>query len=189
MVEIEKARFGQTSCPDTSTPLSSNSLTLESFWGLFLIAGIASFSALLIFTIVFVHKNKKILRDKTSIWIKIKELAREFDKKDDSSHTCREDKAQDKCPINFVDSTGAPQPSPKGNGTQSPSSSSINTEANANFQQSPSNFSNNTDGNFISFEGTPSHEFGDPISHGQTSQEIVPFIELANLNQETSTLQ
>ncbi|KAF2305812.1 hypothetical protein GH714_008239 [Hevea brasiliensis] len=51
MKEIEQEWFGkQSNCPDPSSSVSSSSLSLQSFWGLFLIAGAASVSALLIFT-------------------------------------------------------------------------------------------------------------------------------------------
>ena len=42
--EIEDAWFGtHISCPDSSTSVSTNSLNLKCFWGLFLIIGIVSF--------------------------------------------------------------------------------------------------------------------------------------------------
>ncbi|MCI16256.1 glutamate receptor 3.2, partial [Trifolium medium] len=50
MRTIEKAWFKEAICLDSNTEISSNNnLGLESFWGLFLIAGIASLLALLIF--------------------------------------------------------------------------------------------------------------------------------------------
>ncbi|KAK3012627.1 hypothetical protein RJ639_009897 [Escallonia herrerae] len=61
MVKIQKAWFGEkTSCPgDTSASLASSSLSLNSFWGLFLIVGVALSIALIIFTstLVFEHRH------------------------------------------------------------------------------------------------------------------------------------
>ncbi|TXG62332.1 hypothetical protein EZV62_013695 [Acer yangbiense] len=53
MKEIEDAYFKKlASCPESSTLVSSNSLGLNSFWGLFLIAGIAAILALIIFMVI-----------------------------------------------------------------------------------------------------------------------------------------
>ncbi|KAL6985115.1 hypothetical protein U1Q18_018492 [Sarracenia purpurea var. burkii] len=100
MVEIEKAWFGQTNCPDSTTAVSSNShsLGLESFWGLFLIAFVASFSALLISTAVFLHNHKHIFvsDSKSSFTARIAKLAHHFDNKDLSSHTFRRSETPDR---------------------------------------------------------------------------------------------
>lgn len=62
MEKIEKACFGkQTNCPDPSTSMSSNSLGINSFWGLFVVVGVAASFALIIFTSMLVYENKKIL--------------------------------------------------------------------------------------------------------------------------------
>ncbi|KAM7480986.1 hypothetical protein LguiB_005569 [Lonicera macranthoides] len=62
MEKIEKAWFGkQTNCPDPSTSVSSNSLRVNSFWGLFVIVGVAASFALIIFTSILVYENKNIL--------------------------------------------------------------------------------------------------------------------------------
>ncbi|XP_057511115.1 glutamate receptor 2.3-like [Actinidia eriantha] len=190
MVEIEKAWFGQTSCPDTSAYISSNSLSLDSFWGLFLIAGVASLSALILFLVVSIHRHKHILRNlepKTSVWQKIKALVISFEKKDLSFHTFRKSELRDKSGVDVRDSMGAREASPIANGVPSPSTSfSVHAELNANCPPRSSSFSNYTDENFVFFEETPSREDGDhPISHGQTTQEMVPVIELANLNNQT----
>ncbi|KAI8012790.1 hypothetical protein LOK49_LG06G00271 [Camellia lanceoleosa] len=80
---------------------------------------------------------------------------------------------------------GAPQASPNVHGPSSPSSFSLHAIPNCTCPPSPYTFSNHTDGNFDSFEGTPSYEYEDPILQGQTAQEVVPVIEFANPNQET----
>ncbi|KAF5936362.1 hypothetical protein HYC85_027491 [Camellia sinensis] len=186
MVGIERAWFGQTNCPDPSTLVSSNSLGLESFWGLFLIAGIASLSAFIIFTVVFVYKHEHVLLrhsdPNASIWGKIVELARHFDNKDLSSHTFRKSEPRVKNGTDIVDSMVAPQASPNVHGPSSPSSFSLHATPNCTCPPSPYTFSNHTDGNFDSSEGTPSYESEDPISQGQTAQEVVPVIEFANPN-------
>ncbi|PPD87174.1 hypothetical protein GOBAR_DD15879 [Gossypium barbadense] len=53
MQKIHNKWFNNATCPDFDPTVSSNSLGLESFWGLFLIAGVASISALIIFAAMF----------------------------------------------------------------------------------------------------------------------------------------
>ncbi|KAH0854532.1 hypothetical protein HID58_063673 [Brassica napus] len=74
--------------PDTAD-LSSNHLTLSSFWGLFLIAGVASFLALLIFVALFLYEHRHTLcrESEGSIWRKLNSLFIIFDAKDIKSHT------------------------------------------------------------------------------------------------------
>ena len=80
-------------CPDSSQPkISSNSLSLGSFWGLFLIAGTASLSALFIFAVTFLYKHRQVLWDsRDSIWRRIQTISKRFDQKDLSSHTFKKD--------------------------------------------------------------------------------------------------
>ncbi|GFS44650.1 glutamate receptor 2.6 [Actinidia rufa] len=137
-----------------------------------------------------IHRHKHILRNlepKTSVWRKIEALVISFEKKDLSSHTFRKSELRDKSGVDVRDSMGAREASPIANGVPSPSTSfSLHAELNANCPPRPSSFSNYTDENFVSFEKTPSRDDGDhPISHGQTTQEMVPVIELANLNNQT----
>nr|XP_016489939.1 PREDICTED: glutamate receptor 2.7-like isoform X1 [Nicotiana tabacum] len=88
LVQIEKAWFGQPICSDSSTSLHSNSLGLDSFWGLFVIAGIAAIFALLIFLTTFMRDHWHIIRrSDPSFRGRIRILARNFDRKDYSSHT------------------------------------------------------------------------------------------------------
>ncbi|KAM7480995.1 hypothetical protein LguiB_005578 [Lonicera macranthoides] len=62
MEKIEKAWFRkQTNCPDPSTSMLSNSLGINSFWGLFVIVGVAASFALIIFTSMLIYENKNIL--------------------------------------------------------------------------------------------------------------------------------
>ncbi|KAG6673424.1 hypothetical protein I3842_16G111400 [Carya illinoinensis] len=60
MKEIESAWFEkQTNCEDSNAQVSSESLGLASFWGLFLIAGIASLSALIFSVSMFFYKERQ----------------------------------------------------------------------------------------------------------------------------------
>ncbi|XP_018462181.1 glutamate receptor 2.8-like [Raphanus sativus] len=77
-------------CPGQDTAdLSSNRLSVSSFWGLFLIAGVASFLALLVFVALFLYEHRHTLcsNSEGSIWRKLKSLFRIFDEKDIKSHT------------------------------------------------------------------------------------------------------
>nr|ABW74563.1 glutamate receptor 2 [Boechera divaricarpa] len=93
MQHIENKWFKlQSNCPDLNTTLSSNHLSLSSFSGLFLIAGIASFLALLIFVANFLYEHKHTLFDdsENSFRRKLKFLFRIFDEKDTKSHMFKE---------------------------------------------------------------------------------------------------
>ncbi|CAL5204934.1 unnamed protein product [Lathyrus oleraceus] len=90
MKTIENAWFKESSCQDSNTKFSSdNNLGLESFWGLFLIAWIASLSALLIFFVTFLYQHKHIWLNSdpnASIWQRIRVLVRIFDQRDLNCH-------------------------------------------------------------------------------------------------------
>ncbi|XP_047328808.1 glutamate receptor 2.8-like [Impatiens glandulifera] len=93
MMEIENKWFnkGNGDCKDSSTSLSSNSLGLDSFRGLFLIALTASFLALLVYIIIFIYEQRHFFSSsyEGSLWNKIVLLIRHFDKKDYHSYTVR----------------------------------------------------------------------------------------------------
>ncbi|KAJ7958451.1 Glutamate receptor [Quillaja saponaria] len=102
--EMENAWFKKIgSCPDLkSSSVSSHGLGLDSFWGLFLIAGVASVSALFVFAIRFLYEHRHIMlryNPSTSIWRRIAILFGIFDHKDLSSHTFRKSEMQDKSDI------------------------------------------------------------------------------------------
>ena len=83
MKEIEDAWLGtQSSCQESSTLVSSNSLSLKSFWGLFLITGIASISSLMIFTTIFVYEHRAVLLQPSDLrataWSRVLVLFRIF---------------------------------------------------------------------------------------------------------------
>ncbi|KAJ0031594.1 hypothetical protein Pint_12582 [Pistacia integerrima] len=164
MNEIEDAWFKKNSCPDPSTLVSSHSLGLNSFWGLFLIAGIASILALIIFMAIFVYEHREVLKKsdpRSSLWSRIRTLLRIFVSKDLSAHTFKE-----KTGIQ-VHSLGTATPSPHNH-----------------YPASPSSYSQHTC--FCGEQGTPSTEYGDPNHNpsGQAPQDIVPTINLASPNQE-----
>ena len=167
MAEIEKEWLGQYSCPSTSL----NSLDLDSFWGLFLIAFVASISALLIYMDKFLHEHWHVLRHlepKTSLWKKIVVLATHLDKKDLNSHTFRTTELHDGNGTTRADRAGAVEPSPD-HGTYSPNNSGP-----------PSPSSNNMEGNFAFHgdQGSPSRGYSHQDTRAQTGPGIVPEIEL-----------
>ncbi|GKU87447.1 hypothetical protein SLEP1_g1842 [Rubroshorea leprosula] len=90
--QIEEVWFkNQTSCSDSSTSVSSSSLGLGSFWGLFLIAGVAAVLALIIFVSDFLYKHKDVLRNtEISIWDRILEMLKIFDDRDPKAHTFKQ---------------------------------------------------------------------------------------------------
>ncbi|XP_062098501.1 glutamate receptor 2.8-like [Humulus lupulus] len=80
----------ENTCLEIDPKISSNRLSLDSFWGLFLIAGISSLFALTVFAIMFLHKHWKILLNSNdSIRRKMRVIFKSFDQKDLSSHTFR----------------------------------------------------------------------------------------------------
>lgn len=90
MMKIEKKWLGNESgCSTTDASFSSNSLALESFWGLFMIVGIVALLAFVIYMVRFLHQNWHLLnrshRESTTI-DKILELIRSFYNKDLSYH-------------------------------------------------------------------------------------------------------
>ncbi|KAI5556062.1 hypothetical protein BDE02_18G009400 [Populus trichocarpa] len=100
MKEIENDWFGKRSnCPDSSTSVTSNSLSLKSFWGLFLIAGVASLLALIIFMFMFLYKERKMLRplnSRISRRRKVGNFFRIFIQRDLKSHTFRKSELNDR---------------------------------------------------------------------------------------------
>jgi ionotropic glutamate receptor len=86
MKVIEKAWLGiETNCSDSNTQVSANSLSLASFWGLFLIAGVASLLAIIVSISMFLYENKQeILRiffENISLWRRIRNILRLFNER------------------------------------------------------------------------------------------------------------
>ena len=116
--------------------VSSNSLGVESFWGLFLIVGVASISALIIFAAMFLYEQRHVLlrfNSEIAIWRRIRIVSRIFDQRDLSSHTFRKSELEDKSGNDSVQSIGIAGDSPNTNCPPSPSSYSNNTETDSEF--------------------------------------------------------
>ena len=133
MEQIQNKWFkNENVCPDFDPSVSSNSLGLESFWGLFLIAGVASISALIIFAAMFLYEQRHVLfqfHSEPSMWRRIRIMSRIFDQKDPSSHTFKKSELRDEsstCSVHSIDVVGS---SPNTNCPPSPSSLSNQTDS------------------------------------------------------------
>ncbi|PRQ37558.1 putative periplasmic binding protein-like I [Rosa chinensis] len=75
-------------CEDQTAKISSEgpSLGVYSFGGLFIIAGVASMVALLMYMYHFLCSHWPALRTESTFWEKLVEVAKHFDKKDLTSH-------------------------------------------------------------------------------------------------------
>ncbi|XP_021276565.1 glutamate receptor 2.7-like [Herrania umbratica] len=166
----------ETVCPDVDPSVSSGSLGLESFWGLFLIAGAASISALIIFSARFLYEQRHVLfqfHSETSAWRRIRILSRIFDQRDPSSHTFRKSEVRD-----YASSTCSVH-----------SIGVVGSSPNTNCPPSPSSCSNQTDSShfvFVVDQGRVTGH-GDLTPSGSASPEIFPSperssLELANRN-------
>ncbi|XP_033516810.2 glutamate receptor 2.1-like [Nicotiana tomentosiformis] len=137
MVQIEKAWFGESTCSDSSTSLSSNSLGLDSFWGLFVIAAVAAILALLIFLTKFMQEYWHIIkRSNLSFCERVRIMARKFDRKDYSCHTFKKSELRDTMRDSaHMDCSHSPNDnlsmlsSPRTNGPPSPSISSYTEQS------------------------------------------------------------
>ncbi|KAK6137136.1 hypothetical protein DH2020_029120 [Rehmannia glutinosa] len=146
MMTIEKKWLGdETKCPDSSTLISSSSIGLESFWGLFLMVGIAAVSAFIIYVIKFLHENRHVMYRSdphSTIWSKTTELLQRFNNRDLSSHTFkkterREGDNRSDCILRVIESpnehfqlspSSFPLTSPRTNGPPSPAFSSLKSQ-------------------------------------------------------------
>ncbi|KAG5225138.1 glutamate receptor [Salix suchowensis] len=111
MKEIQDKWFGkQTGCPNSGT---SNSLSIKTFWGLFLISGIAALLALIIFIVMFVHQEWRVVLgpsdSTTSIWSKIRHLFSIFNQRDLTSHAFRKSEADERDGIHLQSMGAASQ--------------------------------------------------------------------------------
>ncbi|XP_077238262.1 glutamate receptor 2.7-like [Tasmannia lanceolata] len=158
MKAIERKWFGnQTTCREQDTTITSNSLTLDSFWGLFLITGIASASALFLFLVLFLYKHRHISTmddSKKSIRCKLIALAKHFDQKDLSSYPFK--------------------PNQPSRGLTIGTSTSTEASLNFNNSQSALSISNHLSESFVPEEdhGVSSSELGSPSIDTQPSREI-----------------
>ncbi|KAB2619562.1 glutamate receptor 2.7-like [Pyrus ussuriensis x Pyrus communis] len=86
------------SCSNSDTVGSSNTLSLDSFWGLFIVAGVVSSLAVLIFTAMFLYEHSHILTradTEASFWTRIQEILRVYYGKDLTSDISRKSTLQD----------------------------------------------------------------------------------------------
>ncbi|KAK6927704.1 Receptor, ligand binding region [Dillenia turbinata] len=137
MKQIEKAWLGDESSCSDSTTVSSNSLAVHSFWGLFLIAGLASILALVTFVLFFLYEHRKELmkpNPNMSFWRRLVKVMRRYDDKDFSSKTFRRSGFHDK--ENHVDAMDGRL---------------VVASQNNNLAQGPSSFSQHTD--WIIYDG------------------------------------
>ncbi|KAH9604466.1 hypothetical protein KSS87_015696 [Heliosperma pusillum] len=91
MTELKNKWLHTNNCPDSKPTLtSSSSLGLDSFWGLFTIAGAAALFALVISLAGFLMEHKSIWSNSNvSIWTRIMTLFRMYDQKNLSSYTIK----------------------------------------------------------------------------------------------------
>ncbi|KAH0662654.1 hypothetical protein KY284_027585 [Solanum tuberosum] len=84
---IQKWFGNETDCPKQDGMATESSLTLDSFKGLFLIAGVSAGSSLLLFFLIFLYQNREILVTDDSIGKKLCAIAKVFDLKRDDSNS------------------------------------------------------------------------------------------------------
>nr|XP_011458900.1 PREDICTED: glutamate receptor 2.7-like isoform X2 [Fragaria vesca subsp. vesca] len=92
MTKIEKKWFDRAGCSNSNSGDPSNNLTptVDSFWGLFIIAGVVSSLALLIFAAMFFYDHRHTLLNldpKTTYWGRIRVMLRIYDQRDPTSYT------------------------------------------------------------------------------------------------------
>lgn len=159
-IENKWFKLHQNTCSDSNPKVSSNRLSVGSFWGLFIIAGVSSLFALIIFAILFLHKHKQILFDsKDSVWRKTGAIFRSFDQKDLSPHTFRKSQLKD------------------GNDTVH-GTSVVDLPINTNCPPNPSSYTVNTMTNSSILIGEQETIV---LSSGQASPEVIP---VANINDD-----
>lgn len=91
MLDIQREwSISDPTCNGPDTTVTSVSVSLQSFKGLFAITGAITSSCVLIFIASYVYKNRsslqQILNSRTTAWSKIKEIVTHFDQRDLSSH-------------------------------------------------------------------------------------------------------
>ncbi|GLU17175.1 hypothetical protein SLE2022_335680 [Rubroshorea leprosula] len=89
--KIENPLQNETIC--SSTLGSANSLSLRSFWGLFLIAGVVGVLALVYFVAMFLYEQRDVLCKQDtgiSVWKRILQVLQNFDQRDLTSHAFRQ---------------------------------------------------------------------------------------------------
>uniref|UniRef100_A0A5B7BTY4 Glutamate receptor n=1 Tax=Davidia involucrata TaxID=16924 RepID=A0A5B7BTY4_DAVIN len=156
MDKIRKKWFGdEADCPEQDgAVVTSDSLTVDSFKGLFLIAGVSSSSALIIFLLIFLYDNREILVSDDSMWQKVSTMAKNFDEEKDNSDSSKKTSV-----ANEETAMAAENAVP--NCSQSPAIS-IYHNADGIFSQ---------DEGFSTEPGTPIHEAFDTITVTETTED------------------
>nr|POF09061.1 glutamate receptor 2.8 [Quercus suber] len=113
---IEKKYFSsQAACEGQSTTISSHSLGVDSFRGLFLITGITSIVSLSVYVFNFVYSHWPVSNDNNSTGnsfrSKIVEMAKLFDQKDLSSHDFKREESRLHAVVNPNVLDPSPRPS------------------------------------------------------------------------------
>ncbi|KMS99386.1 hypothetical protein BVRB_2g045100 [Beta vulgaris subsp. vulgaris] len=128
MIEIENKWFRGTELVDLGDSLSSNSLGLDSFWGLFTLAGAATLFALIVSLASFLKEHRSVWSDNsTSVRNRATTLMKIYDQRNHNSHTFKKSNLQDQ---NFPSTT-----------------------SNSPYAQSPSSYLNSSERGFINYEG------------------------------------
>ncbi|KAH0461921.1 hypothetical protein IEQ34_009496 [Dendrobium chrysotoxum] len=84
MGDIENNLYGNRSCP-TQEETDTSSLSFRSFWGLFLITGVASMACLVLYLSHFLYKHREFLQSwdpEESVWKKLAFLAKLYDQRE-----------------------------------------------------------------------------------------------------------
>ncbi|KAL6295912.1 hypothetical protein ACE6H2_004054 [Prunus campanulata] len=124
MKDIERIWFKKdASCADPNSLVSSSSLSLDRFWGLFLIAGVASAFALHIFVAMFLHAERQEILHQlirlvpgASLWTRICVVLRIYDQWHLQSYTSQNNgiEAPSEAPAAVPAAAGAPGGAPVG---------------------------------------------------------------------------
>ncbi|CAL5361046.1 unnamed protein product [Camellia sinensis] len=89
ILDTEQHWLGNTTCPEHNS-FTSNSLTLQSFIGLFIITGCVTVLCLIVYIVKYIYGNidllKRIWNSSTTTWSRFCALCRHFDQRDLSSY-------------------------------------------------------------------------------------------------------
>ncbi|KAL3745661.1 hypothetical protein ACJRO7_014734 [Eucalyptus globulus] len=166
MTKTEKAWFTlETNCLDSTSSISSNSLGLDSFWGLFLIAGVVAVLALHIYMVMFVKRNWHVISSSSaSLRQKIVALGRRFYERDINSHTFRESRFRDRSMDDGTHEHAA-----------------VEILQNTNSPLSPSSNTSQINDVLTNEQGTPSAKQGLPNHVDEGCHKITRNVELTNV--------
>ncbi|MED6203635.1 hypothetical protein PIB30_001333 [Stylosanthes scabra] len=175
MKTIENAWLNGSSCPESSAQVSSASLGLESFWGLFLVIGVSCALALMFFLATFLYQHRHVLSSyhpNTSIWTRIVTLLSIFNEKDMSSHTFKKSKLKQDAsvassPAHHHHGIGSADASPN---THCPPSPYSYTESNFSFYGDQGMFSPDRHG-YGTHQGHDTQDRETRVVHDDTREE------------------